>query len=126
MTMGKAEFPMCFTLRAHYKFMDRYGSMTGCFNRTEELAKSGQDRELLEEYLWMTETLLECGYWKAIADGEEAADPPEKETLMAALTLPELKDLVVQALLLGGMRQVSAEPPKNAGGAEAEGQAPNS
>lgn len=119
--LGGIVYPMCFTLQSYADFLDRYGSMKGCYTRPDELMKTGDEKGAFNEYFWMASNMLENGYWKAIQEGKELAEPPDVEMLKNAFTPGQLWKTVAEALRVGNLQEVGVEAPKNDGGAEAEG-----
>lgn len=119
--IGGVTWPMCLTLRAYGEICARYGGMKECMATLTALEGEPDVPGLIEEYTWLADQLM----WALHTAVDEDYDhnPPTQLELKDLLTpgdIPYLQRKVLDAIIAGQSREVGAEPPKNAGGAEAE------
>lgn len=115
-TIAGREYPLRFTLRVVKACTERYGSLEGLFDTTQQ--KDGL--QALDESLWLLEAMLDGGRRYNEANGLEAPVPPDQETLLDVLDLVEMQTAIHSAMAGDSARTVEADPPKNAGDGEAE------
>lgn len=119
--LGGVSYPMCFTLRAFSAVCERYGDLSSCLKKLDELVAQSEQVTLIQEYLWLLSTLLDAAFER---DGylEDVCCPPQLEDLQNLFTPGEVVELqrkVLETITLGNAREVGAEPPKNGDGAGA-------
>lgn len=117
--IGGERHYLCYTLGVGKQIAERRGGMSQFMTHISELADAHNDREILEEYMWVFGAMLEAGYWRQVhsgANAPNAPEPPDMQTLTDLFTVGEFEHLVISAIAEGQKREVGVEAPKNAGG----------
>lgn len=117
--LAGAEYPLRFSLRAVKACTEKYGSLEGMFEAIQ--GKQGT-LDVVDECLWLLDVMLDAGYRYNRANGLEAKEPPNREALLDMLDLAEMQGALLGAIAGDSARTVEADPPKNAGSAEAADQ----
>ncbi len=111
------EYPLRFSLRVVKACEERYGSLDQMFN-VMQMRKTDGGIDIVDEFLWLLQSMMDSGARCARYCGEQVEDPPDKEILLDVLDITTLQGKLFAAISGDNARTVEAEPGKNGESAE--------
>lgn len=114
------EYPLRFSLRVVKACEERYGSLEHMFDAVQ--GKTGEGNlSIVDDCLWLLTGMLDAGARYAELNGMACDEPPDQETLLDALDIPDMQRSIFAAISGDSARSVETDPGKNGEGAAAEG-----
>lgn len=115
-TIGEAEYPLCFSVRVLRSCTERYGTFAGIY----KALASENEVERLDEVLWVLEEMLRAGAKYARGNGQESPDPLSAEALLDQCDLADFvrfRGAITETITAGSKPRVETESKKKAAAA---------